>query len=203
MGKKRTKKYPKFIVVDGGDGAGKDTQARLIAKHYLQKGFNVRIRSHPALDNLFGRFSKEALEEGGKKGHLKASVFYTADVIRSLVKYYRHSKREVIIFSRYLLGVCYLPSSLVFTGYNLFASILPTSEYFFFIDVTPKIAKERITGRGEKGEMFETLPRLQKMQRKMRRVTYKKKWFWINGNKEPKDVWYQIRKKLIELDSRL
>ncbi|MFX0085929.1 MAG: thymidylate kinase [Candidatus Hodarchaeota archaeon] len=202
MGKKNSKNYPKFIVVDGGDGAGKDTQARLIAYYYLQKGFNVRIRSHPVPDNLFGRFSKKALEGGGMKGHLKASVFYTADVIRSLVKYYRHSNREVIIFSRYLLGVCYLPSSLVFAAYNFFATILPIGVYFFFIDVTPENAIKRITGRGEKGEMFETLPRLQKMQHKMRQVTYRKKWFIINGNKEPEAVWHQIRKILVKLDSR-
>jgi dTMP kinase len=201
MSEKSSEKFPKFIVVDGGDGSGKDTQAKFIAQYYIDKGYNVRIRSHPATDNIFGSISKKALEEGGKKGYLKAAVFYAVDAIRSIVKYYRHLDNEVIIFSRYLLGVCYLPSRFNLFGYNLFATILPTSKYSFYLDVTPSIALERISGRAEKVEMFETLPRLKKMQRKMRFITHKKKWLVINGDEIPSKVWYQIRRELKQLDS--
>jgi dTMP kinase len=137
----------------------------------------------------------------GKKGYLMAAVFYAADAIRSIVKYYRHLDNEVVIFSRYLLGVCYLPSMFVLFGYNLFATFLPTSKYSFYLDVTPEIALERISGRAEKAEMFETLPRLRKMQRKMRFVAHKKKWLVINGDRFPSKVWYQIRRNLKQLDS--
>ena len=99
---------PCFIVVDGGDGSGKDTQAKLIAKYYIKKGKNVKIRSHPAIDNFWGRNSKKSLEKQGRKAHILAAGFYISDIIRSLVKYYRHED-EVIIFVRYLLGVCYVP----------------------------------------------------------------------------------------------
>ena len=59
---------PFFIIVDGGDGSGKDTQAKFIAHYCKTSGYNrVRIRSHPALDNRFGRKTKEALERGGKR----------------------------------------------------------------------------------------------------------------------------------------
>jgi dTMP kinase len=201
MREKSTGTFPKFIVVDGGDGSGKDTQAKFIAHYYLERGYNVRIRSHPATDNIFGRISKKALEEGGKKGYLMAAVFYAADAIRSIVRFYRHLDNEVIIFSRYLLGVCYLPSMFVLFGYNLFATFLPTSKYSFYLDVTPKMALERISGRAEKVEMFETLPRLRKMQHKMRFVAHKKKWLVINGNGSPSKVWYQIRRNLKQLDS--
>ncbi len=197
----RQKKCPVFIVVDGGDGCGKDTQAKLIARYYLNKGLKVRIRSHPSSDNPFGRLAKRALEEGGKKGHFKAAFFYSIDVIRSLVKFYRHKKDEAIIFSRYLLGVCYLPTPLVIFGYNFFSSFLPTSRYFFFLDVTPQVAKERISKRGEKKEMFESLSRLKKMRWKMRGVTMRKHWYQIDGDDSPKQVWKQIYQILVQLDS--
>ncbi|MHA1207401.1 MAG: thymidylate kinase [Candidatus Hodarchaeales archaeon] len=170
------KPLPLFIVVD------KDHSS-------------VRIRSHPAVDNVFGRQAKNALESEGKKGHLLAAVFYTFDVIRSLVKYYRHID-EVIIFSRYLLGVCYLPRVLVMSGYNLFSSLLPTSEFFFYLDVSPEIARQRISKRGGVEEMFEKLPRLKKMQRKMRYITKVKHWHCINGDESPELVWFQIKKIL-------
>ena len=197
----KPKKCPIFVVVDGGDGCGKDTQVKLIARYYLNNGCKVRIRSHPAIDNPFGRLAKRALEEGGKKGHLKAAFFYSIDVIRSLVKFYRRSKDEVIIFSRYLLGVCYLPTPLVFFGYTFFSSFLPTTPYFFFIDVPPEVAKERISKRGEKTEMFESLSRLKKMRWKMQRVTMKKHWYQIDGNDSPRRVWKQIHQILVKLDS--
>lgn len=198
---KRLMHCPQFIVVDGGDGCGKDTQAKFIARYYHNKGFKVRIRGHPSIDNTFGRRTKRALEKGGKKGHLVAALFYAIDVIRSLVKFFRHNKYEVIIFSRYLLGVCYLPTSLIFFGYNFFSRLLPTSQYFFYLDVTPVIARERIQSRGGKYEMFESLNRLRKMQMKMRIVTQRNQWYRIDGNPMPSVVWSQIRQVLVKLDS--
>ena len=45
----------KFIVIDGLDGSGKDTQVNMIADMYRQQGRNVVVRSHPCSDNRFGR----------------------------------------------------------------------------------------------------------------------------------------------------
>ena len=189
---------PFFIIVDGGDGSGKDTQAKLIAQFLANNDFPpVRIRSHPALDNRFGRRAKQALETEGKKGHLLAACFYALDVIRSLVKYYRHEE-EVIIFSRYLLGVCYLPRVLVMFGYSFFSHLLPTSKYSFFLDVDPLVARERISNRGGVEEMFETQPRLRKTQHKMRHVTKFHHWYRIDGNGTPLQVWSQIKSVLIQ-----
>ena len=49
----------KFIVIDGLDGSGKDTQVNLIAEMYRKQGRNVTIRSHPCCDNKYGRKSKQ------------------------------------------------------------------------------------------------------------------------------------------------
>ncbi|MFO8133394.1 MAG: hypothetical protein R6U10_05640, partial [Thermoplasmatota archaeon] len=56
----------RFIVVDGMDGAGKDTHARLIRRHYEAKGESVLVRSHPTGDNVYGRRAKRALLGRGK-----------------------------------------------------------------------------------------------------------------------------------------
>ena len=194
----KRRRRPLFIVIDGGDGSGKDTQVNLVKKYFHHKRYSsVRIRSHPAIDNYFGLRAKKALESEGKKFLLLAAFFYTLDVIRSLVKYYRH-ENQVLIFSRYLLGVCYLPRRLVFPGYSIFSSILPTSDLFFYLDVNPTVARERISKRGEKQEMFENLPRLKKMQRKMRSVTREKNWYHIDGDVSPDLVWFQIKRILDE-----
>jgi dTMP kinase len=175
---------PLFIVIDSGDGSGKDTQCKMIASYLKSKGASsIRVRSHPANDNRFGLRAKRALEQGGRKGHLTAALFYTIDVIRSLILFYRHND-EVLIFSRYLLGVCYLPSSLVLFGYNFFSTFLPRSDFQFYLKVTPENARKRIKTRGVKEEMFERLPKLQK------------KWLIIDGNPPPDEVWSQIKHEL-------
>ena len=185
-----------FIVIDAGDGSGKDTQANLIAHYYIKNGYKVRIRSHPSLDNPFGRRTRKALEEGGTKGHLKAAIFYLIDVIRTLVLYFRPIENEVLIISRYLLGVCYLPRSLVLFAYNFFSTFIPTSKYSFFLNVSPEVAYERIKNRGEKKEMFESIARLHKMHEKMLYIVKLKGWIIIDGNPPPEHVWLDIEKRL-------
>ena len=73
----------RFIAIDGLDGSGKDTQARLIKEKYEKEG-TVVIRSHPTTDNFFGRTSKNALqhEEETKWNKIVATIFYGADAIR-------------------------------------------------------------------------------------------------------------------------
>ncbi len=77
----------KFIVIDGLDGSGKDTQIDLLAKYYRNKGKNVVVRSHPCDDNKYGRKSRQALQKTGKINHIKATIYFGMDAIRSVRKY--------------------------------------------------------------------------------------------------------------------
>ena len=56
----------RLIIVDGLDGVGKDTHAKLIKDKYEKMGERVILRSHPESDNFFGRKSKKALLGKGK-----------------------------------------------------------------------------------------------------------------------------------------
>ena len=71
----------KFIVIDGLDGSGKDTQVKLLAEMYEKQGKNVVVRSHPSMDNKYGIKSKEALLKTGKINHLKATVYFGCNQI--------------------------------------------------------------------------------------------------------------------------
>jgi len=87
----------RLIIVDGLDAVGKDTHGEFIADYYKKKGEQVILRSHPAIDNYFGRKAKKALFEPGKAGKLKASIFYMFDVLRSIRKYY-HPKKNCFLW---------------------------------------------------------------------------------------------------------
>ncbi len=75
----------RFIVIEGLDGSGKDTQAYLLRDYLTGKGENVVLRIHPSQDNAFGRISKKALMKGGKFQRIVATLFYGFDVVRSVL----------------------------------------------------------------------------------------------------------------------
>ncbi|MFN3384906.1 MAG: thymidylate kinase [Archaeoglobaceae archaeon] len=186
----------RFIVVDGLDGAGKDTHAKLIAKRYERKGERVLIRNHPS-DSFFGRRAKKSLLGRGKISHLKASIYYFLDVIYSLLRYYRRA--DTLVFVRYIGGVFYLPTPIAKILYRFFSTVLPTSRYMFFLEAKPEVLLERLSKRDEK-EMFENIRALQEVRE--RALSLLKGWHIINTEKEIEKTRTEIEKILDELDGK-
>lgn len=155
----------RLIIVDGLDGVGKDTHAKLIKDRYEEMGEKVALRSHPESDNFFGKKAKKALFGKGKINKLKASVFYMVDVLRSIKKYYGKKEYDTLIMVRYLMGTAYLPQRLAKIAYDLFENFVPTSDYMFFLDASPTKLLKRFEERDEL-EMFETLDELVKVRKK-------------------------------------
>ena len=60
----------RYIIIDGLDGSGKDTQANLIREKYRFKGEHVVLRTHPSDDNIYGIKAKNALLGKGKINHV-------------------------------------------------------------------------------------------------------------------------------------
>ena len=188
----------KFIVIDGLDGSGKDTQVRMIAEMYEKQGRNVVIRSHPCLDNKFGRKSKAALLKTGKINHLKATIYFGLDAIRSVVKYARNDDVDVLIFSRYILAVMYLPDGINTIVYKIVSFVLPTSDCMFFLDVSPEESLRRIGSRNEDTEMFENIESLRENRLKSQKFTYN--WNVIPGDDSPEVISEKIKKICLETD---
>lgn len=184
----------RLIIVDGLDGVGKDTHARLIQDFFISKGESVLVRSHPETDNIFGRIAKRALLGTGKIDRLKASVFYAIDVLRSLRLYYRPVQYDNLIIVRYLMGTAYLPSSLAGFAYRLFEKFVPTSEFMFFLDAEPNRLLRRIHRRNEV-EMFETHEALVKVRGKA--LALAKKWYVIDTSGSIEDTFSKIREILV------
>lgn len=74
----------KLIVIEGGDGAGKATQAKLLIEHLQADGHEVKTLDFPRYtDNQFGRLIRQCLD--GKRGDFMAmdprvvATLYAAD----------------------------------------------------------------------------------------------------------------------------
>jgi dTMP kinase len=175
----------RWIVVDGIDGSGKSTYAGLIEDYYRARGEKVVVHIHPS-SGMFGRISRRALESRGKAMHAVATIFFIADVLRSLSKLKTEKKRyDTVIFVRYIMATAYLPDRLAPLGYKFIANLLPVPERLVLIDIDPAIANERISKRAEKKEMFEDPANLKRAREKLLSLAAKD-WMVID-NSAPMD----------------
>jgi dTMP kinase len=155
----------------------------------------VFLRFHPSNDNFFGVKAKQLLYLKGKGAHFAAAFFYMVDVIRSILLYSRQ-RYDYVVFVRYLMGTAYLPSPLHRIAYHFFALIVPTSDFMFFLDVSPEEAYRRIRQARNKREMFESLEELKQIRRKAVFLALMDKWTVINANKSAKEIEKEIRESL-------
>lgn len=188
----------KFIVIDGLDGSGKDTQVSLLAEMYENRGRSVVVRSHPCSDNKFGRKSKQALLKKGKLNHVIATVNFGLDAIRSVHMYYYNRDVDVLIFSRYILAVMYLPNVVNTIVYKIVAFVLPTSDCMFFLDITPEESLKRIGSRDEDEEMFENIDSLRENRLRSQKFTYN--WNVVSADASPEEISKIIAAKCLETD---
>ncbi|MBS3781683.1 MAG: thymidylate kinase [Candidatus Thermoplasmatota archaeon] len=184
----------RFIIIDGLDAAGKDTHARLIKEKYSNNGEEVVVRSHPCSDNLFGIKAEEALRGKGSSARVKATLYFTLDVINSFLKVDKNV--DTLIFVRYLCSVAYLPEPLVPKSYKLLSTLFPTSTYKFFLDVEPEEAMERLKDREER-QIFENKKDLKKVRKRALSIT--DEWHVIDTSRPIEEAQEEIEKIL---DSR-
>jgi dTMP kinase len=178
----------RFLVIDGLDGSGKDTQAFRLRDYLAAKGEHVVVRIHPSQDNAFGRISKKALMKGGKVQRIVATLFYGLDVVRSILMYCHGD--GTVIFVRYTMACAYLPHQLIKPVYAIVNTVLPKSDEMFFLDVTPQEALRRVKARGEAEEMFETLPHMEKAR--ARAMLIAGNWKIVDGNPAPDVVFKNV-----------
>ena len=182
----------RFIVIEGLDGSGKDTQAHTLKQYLESKGENVVLRVHPSQDNFFGRVSKKALMKGGKLDRITATLFFGFDVIRSIALYCRGNR--TVIYVRYTMASAYLPESMIRPIYRVVSRVLPSSDEMFFLDVSPEEALRRVHARGGELEMFETLPHMERVRSKAMMII--DDWKVIDGNPDTDTVFESLVKKL-------
>jgi dTMP kinase len=99
-----------FIVLEGIDGAGKSTQARLLAEWFERRGYEVVLTKEPT-DTPFGKLIRRLVLTGGREGiidgakisHEAEALLFAADRAEHVDKLIRPSLEagKVVISDRY------------------------------------------------------------------------------------------------------
>ncbi len=164
-----------FIVIEGIDGAGKSTQAKLLAKWFENIGYEVVLTKEPT-DTDFGKLIRRLVLTGGREGiidgakisHEAEALLFAADRAEHVKKLIEPALKQgkVVISDRYFY------SSLAYQwarGLDLewlinINSFAIRPDLTILLDLPVKESMKRIDGRKIKSE-FDKITELQKRVR--------------------------------------
>jgi len=154
----------KFIVIEGIDGSGKSTVAKMLGKILVDNGYNVWNTAEPT-DGSIGQLIRQNLREVNSNPTVDALLFAADRIIHTCEVLEKMCSDIVVISDRYLL------SSLVYQSCQGLdvewieqinkAAVKPSVE--IILKCSPVVAYGRLCETGKNKEKFETLEWLEKM----------------------------------------
>lgn len=160
-------KRGKFIVIDGLDGSGKATQAKLLVKRLINEGYDVEMADFPQYGEWSCQFVEKYLrgEFGGALdvGAKRASLFYAIDRYAASFQIKEWlDQNKIVISNRYVsankghqLGkindVEEMKHFLKWINeieYDIFD--IPVPHLTLFLHMTPKVGQQLVDKKGER-----------------------------------------------------
>ncbi|MCJ7720738.1 MAG: dTMP kinase [Candidatus Hadarchaeum sp.] len=192
----------KLVSIEGIDGCGKSTHAKILARWLRARGYKVVVTDEPT-NGPIGRIIKRILRGELKVPVAAEALLFAADRLHHLDKLILPAMRagKIVITERYTYSSLAYQSA---RGLNLqwIANInekAPRPDMAVLIDVPAEIALRRIKGARE----LDTFERDLKLQRKVRtkylRVSRKCGAKILNGDRPTKEVQAKLR-KLVEAE---
>ena len=198
----------KIIVIEGIDGAGKATQAKLLKEALEKEGKEVSIYSYPDYSSVYGERIKSFLY---KKINLKVDelfMLYIIDMVKDKSNILEAVKNgSYVIIDRFFFSTIAYQSAGGFSYENGKEIVklldMPLVDKVFYINVPVDISMQR--KEKQKGKMdvdkFESnknfLSKVSTFYSKLKNERfYAKSWEEIDGNKSIEEISYLIKKGL-------
>ena len=163
-----------FIALEGIDGSGKSTQAKLLAEKMTAAGHKVYTTFEPT-DGMIGKVLRSILKGTIKADHRVIAGLFLADRLDHLlndetgiVKKMQQGYTVITdryYFSSYAYHGTHMDMGWVIDANRMCAEILKP-DLTIFIDVSPEIAMQRIDTGRTSTELFENLESLQNVRNK-------------------------------------
>jgi len=195
------KKKGLFIVIEGGDGAGKATQLELLQKALVKSGQKISCFDFPQYESFFGKIVGQALK--GEHGDFLALSPFLASMPFMLDRFSAREAMRAALKKGNVLSNRYTPSNVVYQAAKLsgkarqeFISFLekeyelldlPRPSLVIYLKVPVEVSAKLITEKaartymgGEKGvkDLYETNVKFQTEVQKLYRSLARKRPEW-------------------------
>ena len=186
-----------FIVLDGIDGCGKSTQAKLLAEWFRSNRREVLLTAEPTKSRI-GLFIREILSGNENVNPKTLALLFTADRYEHIVNEIEPalSNNRIVISERYYHStITYQEAQGVdrkwLLDINKFAR---KPDMTIFLDIKPEIGVKRTTTN----EIFEKKEFLEKVRDNYLKLDENMKK--IDANRSKEDVFDEIKKIVSKLD---
>ncbi len=191
----------KFIVFEGLDGAGKSTQAGLLADSLRKAGKEVFLTQEPG-GSAPGELVRRRLTGEWECHPDCLQLLFAADRADHLAKEILPAlaRGENVISDRYFLSS--LAYGAVDSDMKWLAQVnarFLAPDLTIYLDVPPSVCARRIAANGKSMELFEKIDILEKVahnyQMALRMFENNMRIIVVDGNKSPEDVFGEIVKQ--------
>jgi len=195
-----------FIVIEGIDGSGKTTLAKMLADA-LSYRYKVFLTEEPT-KTWVGRDVRRAIEEE-KNPYTQALLFF-ADRAEHIDDMRKHLMRGYVVISDRYVYSTYAYQGAQLDGIMDFKSALQWFQWIYepmrldpdlviYVDIEPEEGLRRIYGR-ERKEKFERLEFLQRVRELYLKMAEDFEFFVVDGSKPVEEVYRLALEKLRELN---
>lgn len=161
-----------FIAIEGTDGSGKSTQAKLLAERLEKEGHKVYITFEPT-DGHIGKLLRSVLKKEITADQKAIAALFLADRLDHLLNETNGLVQKMkdgytvisdrYYFSSYAYHAVYVDMDWVIDCNKMCAEVL-RPDATLFIDVPPEACMQRITANREAPELYETTEILRKVR---------------------------------------
>ncbi len=189
------------IVIEGLDGAGGETQTKLLMKYFEEKKIPYEFLRSPQYNTPVGKAIKEYLDEKFPMDPDSAFLLFCADdmLIAKEIEEARKNNKHVII-DRYITSTIVFQAArgLSFEKGIKFAELMgfPRVDVIIYINICPETSMKR--KQKEKGSLdmheknLEYLGRVRKFYLEEAKRNILGKWFIIDGEKSIQEIHQEI-----------
>ena len=196
-----------FIVIEGIDGAGCETQGKNLIKMLSESGKKVSLIKYPDYDRNVGKIIRDFLYENKGLTPKQQFLLYTMQFIMDKKMIEERRKNEILIADRYFsTTLCYQ----TLEGVDMKMALdyaknfeIEVPDAIFYLNVDPDIAIKRKHGEDkEKNFREKDFDFIRKTAEQYKMLVEKQvwgKWVNIDGNKGIEEITKDIYDKLLSI----
>ena len=196
-----------FIVIEGIDGAGCETQGKNLIKLLKESGKKVSLIKYPDYDRNVGKIIREFLYDNKNLTAQQQFLLYTMQFIMDKKMIETRRKDEILIADRYFsTTLCYqtlegIDMKMATDYAKNFEIEVPDA--IFYLNVDPDIAIKRKHGEDkEKNFREKDFDFIRKTHKQYQMLVYKQvwgKWINIDGNKGIEEITQNIYNEVLKI----